>query len=249
MNDLFLSSDFIQANRVIKLTSPLGDDQLLPERMSVEEGVNQLFEIKLVVRAKREVVKPEELIGNLVTVDVEIAEGLRRPFNGLVTRLSEGPPVTRGLRSYTLTIRPQIWLLSRRSDCRIWMDKTAIEVLQALFSEHGLPSPDVYSVSATPPQHCSVQWNETDLDYVLRRFEERSAAFSAFQTAGSYMPTLLASCLSFTLSEPSFRASFSNKMPLIKIEAVRTRKAIPARFNSDVLRLRSNRDVSRFQPL
>lgn len=56
MNDLFLSSDFIQANRVLKLTSPLGDDQLLPERMSVEEGVNQLFEIKLVVRAKREVV-------------------------------------------------------------------------------------------------------------------------------------------------------------------------------------------------
>ena len=87
MNDLFLSSDFIQANRVLKLTSPLGDDQLLPERMSVEEGVNQLFEIKLVVRAKREVVKPEELIGNLVTVDVEIAEGIRRPFNGLVTRL------------------------------------------------------------------------------------------------------------------------------------------------------------------
>ncbi|MCH4547027.1 type VI secretion system tip protein VgrG [Rhizobium changzhiense] len=172
MNDLVLSSDFIQANRVLKVTSPLGDDQLLPERMSVEEGVNQLFEIKLSVRAKREAVKPEELIGNLVTADVEVAEGIRRPFNGLVTRLSEGPPVTRGLRSYTLTIRPQMWLLSRRSDCRIWMDKTTIEVLQALFSEHGLPSPDVYGVSATPPRHYSVQWNETDLDYVLRRFEE-----------------------------------------------------------------------------
>ena len=153
MNDLFLSSDFIQANRVLKLTSPLGDDQLLPERMSVEEGVNQLFEIKLVVRAKREVVKPEELIGNLVTVDVEIAEGLRRP------------------------------------------------------------------------------------------------SFSAFQTAGSYMPTLFASCLSFTLSKPALRASYSNRTPPIKIEAVRTRKAIPARFNLDVLRLGTKRDVSRFQPM
>ncbi|AIC28090.1 type VI secretion system Rhs element Vgr family protein [Rhizobium etli bv. mimosae str. IE4771] len=172
MNDLVSSSDFIQANRVLRVTSPLGDDQLLPERLAVDEGVNQLFTIKLAVRAKREIVKPEELIGHLVTVDVEVREGIRRPFNGLVTRLSEGPPVTRGLRSYSLTVRPQMWLLSRRSDCRIWMDKTAIDVLQTLFSEHGLPAPDVHNVPPPPRQHYSVQWNETDLDYLLRRFEE-----------------------------------------------------------------------------
>lgn len=172
MNDLVLSSDFIQANRVLRLTSPLGDDQLLPERLSVEEGVNQLFEMKLAVRAKRELVKPEVLIGHLVTIDIEVREGIRRPFNGLVTRLSEGPPVTRGMRSYSLTVRPQMWLLSRRSDCRIWMEKTTIDVLQTLFSEHGLPSPDTHNVSAPPRQHYSVQWNETDLDYLLRRFEE-----------------------------------------------------------------------------
>ncbi len=180
MTDQPSSSDFIQASRVLKVKSPLGEDQLLPERMVIQEGVSQLFEIKLSVRAKKEAVKPEELIGRLVDVSVEVQQGdgeegsgVRRPFNGLVTELHEGPPITRGLRSYAMTIRPQMWLLSRRSDCRIWMDKTVVEIAETLFSEHGIPAPDTSGIiTPPPPQHYSVQWNETDLDYLLRRFEE-----------------------------------------------------------------------------
>lgn len=179
MFDDILTADFIQASRVLKVSSPLGEDQLLPERMKVDEGVNRLFEITLHVRAKREAVKPEELIGKLVDISLEIRQGelgedgLRRPFNGLVTDLEEGPPVTRGLRSYTLTIRPQMWLLSRSSDCRIWLDMTSLQVLETLFSEHGLPQPDIGFLQNKPPaQGYSVQWQESDLDYLLRRLEE-----------------------------------------------------------------------------
>ncbi|MUZ66389.1 type VI secretion system tip protein TssI/VgrG [Agrobacterium vitis] len=179
MDDVLSPADFIQASRVLKLSSPLGEDQLLPERMTVDEGVNRLFEITVSVRAKRDAVKPEELIGKLVDVSLEIRqgeldeEGVRRPFNGLVTNLSEGPPVTRGLRSYTLTIRPQLWLLSRRSDCRIWQNMTAIQVMETLFSEHGIPAPAYAPLHRTPPsREYSTQWNETDLDYLLRRFEQ-----------------------------------------------------------------------------
>ena len=180
MTDQPSSSDFIQASRVLKVKSPLGQDQLLPERMVVDEGVSQLFEIRLSVRAKKEAVKPEELIGRLVDVSVEVSQGdgeegsgIRRPFNGLVTELHEGPPITRGLRSYALTIRPQMWLLSRRSDCRIWMDKTTVEIAETLFSEHGIPAPDTSGIiTPPPPQHYSTQFNETDLDYLLRRLEE-----------------------------------------------------------------------------
>ena len=180
MTDQPASSDFLQASRVLKVSSPLGEDQLLPERLAVDEGVSQLFEIQLTLRAKKEAVKPEELIGRLVDVSVEISQGdgeegsgIRRPFNGLVTELHEGPPITRGLRSYALTLRPQMWLLSRRSDCRIWMDKTAVEIVETLFSEHGIPAPDTSGIISPPPaQHYSVQFNETDLDYLTRRFEE-----------------------------------------------------------------------------
>ncbi|KPF42020.1 type VI secretion system tip protein TssI/VgrG, partial [Rhizobium sp. AAP43] len=138
---------------------------------------------------KKPQVKPEELIGRLMDVSLEVSQGggggdgeedqpIRRPFNGLVTDLSEGPPITRGLRAYSMVLRPQMWLLSRRSDCRIWMDKTALQVLDTLFSEHGIPAAETAGVITPPPaQHYSVQWNETDLAYLLRRFEEDGLFF------------------------------------------------------------------------
>ncbi|NEJ83005.1 type VI secretion system tip protein VgrG, partial [Rhizobium leguminosarum] len=178
MNDMSSAADFIQASRILRIVSPLGEDQLLPERVTIEEGISSLFEIRLSARAKKPSVKPEELIGRLMDVSVEVQQGddgggVRRPFNGLVTELNEGPPITRGLRSYSMVLRPQMWLLSRRSDCRIWMEKTSVDIVETLFSEHGIPAPDTSGViTPPPPQHYSVQWNETDLAYLTRRFEE-----------------------------------------------------------------------------
>lgn len=180
MNEMSSAADFTQASRILKIVSPLGEDQLLPERASIQEGISQLFEIRISARTKKPSVKPEELIGRLTDVSIEVKQGdgeagsaVRRPFNGLVTELNEGPPITRGLRAYAMVLRPQMWLLSQRSDCRIWMDKTAVEIVETLFAEHGIPAPDTSGiVTPPPPQHYSVQWNETDLAYLTRRFEE-----------------------------------------------------------------------------
>ena len=62
MNDRAAVGDFVQASRVLKISSPLGKNVLLPEKARISEGVNQLFDIEIAVRAKRDI-KPEELIG------------------------------------------------------------------------------------------------------------------------------------------------------------------------------------------
>ncbi|NSZ50812.1 type VI secretion system tip protein VgrG [Agrobacterium vitis] len=219
MDDVLSSADFIQASRVLHVSSPLGEDQLLPERMTVEEGVNRLFEIKVSVRAKREAVKPDELIGKLVDVSLEIRqgefdeEGVRRPFNGLVTNLSEGPPVTRGLRAYTITLRPQMWLLSRRSDCRIWQNMTSLQVMETLFAEHGIPAAASSPIHKMPPsREYSVQWNETDLDYLLRRFEEDGIFYWFEHEKGVHR--LKVSDHKVAWSQPSASAEGVNKVRL-----------------------------------
>ncbi|MBN8954797.1 MULTISPECIES: type VI secretion system tip protein TssI/VgrG [unclassified Rhizobium] len=193
MNDQPSANDFIQATRNLRVVSPLGTDQLLPERVMITEGVSSLFDIRLSVRAKREVIQPQDLIGRLIDVSLEVqqaedgGDGVRRPFNGLVTALQEGPPITRGLRSYSMVLKPQMWLLSQRSDCRIWMDKTSLDIVETLFSEHGIPAPDVSGVvTPPPPQHYSVQWNETDLDFLTRRFEEDGLFYWFSHEEGSH---------------------------------------------------------------
>ncbi|KQQ59632.1 hypothetical protein ASF69_10875 [Rhizobium sp. Leaf311] len=220
MTDQPSSADFIQASRVLKVKSPLGEDQLLPERMIINEGVSQLFEIQLNVRAKKESVKPEELIGRLIDVSVEVQQGdgedgsgVRRPFNGLVTDLHEGPPITRGLRSYAMTIRPQMWLLSRRSDCRIWMDKNSVEIADTLFSEHGIPAPDTSGIIKLPPvQGYSVQWNEDDLSYLLRRLEEDGIFYWFSHEDGSHKLNMADN--SFSWLGPSLSAQGEGRVRL-----------------------------------
>ncbi|SDP55845.1 type VI secretion system tip protein TssI/VgrG [Phyllobacterium sp. OV277] len=168
----FTDAGLIQADRILRISTSLGTDVLLAEKMDIREEINGLFEIAVDVKSKRTDIKPEELVGTLVDLSLEIAYGQRRPWNGLVTGLKEGPPVSRGLRSYSLIIRPQLWLLSQRSDCRIFMDMTTVQIVETLLSEHGIKAAVTGGVVTPPaPMHYSVQWNETDLAYLTRRLE------------------------------------------------------------------------------
>jgi type VI secretion system secreted protein VgrG len=168
----FFDAGLIQADRILRISTVLGTDVFLAEKMDIREEINGLFEIHVGVKSKRTDLKPEELVGTLADVSLEIAYGERRPWNGLVTGFREGPPVSRGLRSYQLTIRPQLWLLSQRSDCRIFMDMTTLQIAETLLSEHGIKTAVTGGVINPPaPIHYSVQWNETDLAYLTRRLE------------------------------------------------------------------------------
>ena len=164
--------DAIQAERILRVETPLGPDVLLPERMELREGVGGLFEARVAVRSKNVELAPGDLIGKPVDVSLETAWGERRTWNALVTELVEHPRLTRGLRSYRLVLRPEAWLMTQRSDARIWLDMTAVQVAETLLSEHGLPMPDVSGVvEPVEPHHYSVQWLETDWDYLVRRLE------------------------------------------------------------------------------
>lgn len=169
----FVDANLEQANRLLRLSTPLGEDVLLPEKTLVQEKINGLFELEVVVKSKRTDIKPNEIVGKPADLSVEISSGERRSWNGLVTGMMEGPPVSRGLRAYRLTIRPELWLLSQRSDCRIWLDKTTLQVAETLLSEHGIKAAVTGGVFTPPaPIHYSVQWNETDLAYLTRRLEQ-----------------------------------------------------------------------------
>ena len=186
MNIDVMSASYIQAERIIRVETALGPDVLLPERLSMRERVSGLFELTIAVNSKRTDIAPDELVGKLADVSVDTGFGDRRTWNGLVTELIEGPGVTRGLRAYTLVFRPEHWLLSQRSDCRIWLDKTSVEVAQILMGEHQLASPVTKGIITAPPaQHYSVQFNETDLAYLTRRLEEDGIFFWFEHEGGS----------------------------------------------------------------
>lgn len=166
-------ADFIQAERILRVETPLGGDIMLAEKLSMIEQISGLFHGRLVVRSKNRDITPQEILGKTIDFSIEIGQGVRRPWHGLVTGLEAGPKSGRDLQKYTLIIEPELWLLGQTQDCRIWLDKTALEVAEILLGEHGIAAPDTSGVIAPPPkQHYSVQYNETDLAYLVRRLEE-----------------------------------------------------------------------------
>lgn len=170
----FSPLDFTEANRTLQIDTPLGKDAFLTEKFWCRQAVNDMDEAKVSVRAKRDDVKAEDIIGKEVTVSLSRGEGLGwREWNYLVTDLSEQPRLTRGLRQYELTLRPTMWLMSQRSDCRIFLNKTAVQIAEILCDEHGIRGLDTSRVFDLPPaQEYIVQWMETDLDFLLRMLQK-----------------------------------------------------------------------------
>ena len=165
-------ADFLQAERILRIETPLGEDVLLAQKLLMREAVSELFEGRVSVRSKSPDLAPADLLGKPVDVSVELGDGVRRTWNAIVTDLMAGPRQSRGLRSYELVLRPQLWLLSQTSDCRIWLDKSALDVAEELLGEHGIAAAQVGGViDPVPTEHYSVQWNETDLDYLTRRLQ------------------------------------------------------------------------------
>ena len=180
-------ADFLQAERVLRIKSPLGTDVLLAQKLNWREGISELFEGRVSVRSKTPDLVPQDLLGKRVDVSLELGGGQWRVWNALVTGMTAGPRQSRGLRHYELTLRPDLWLLTQTSDCRIWLDRTALDVAEELLGEHGLAAPETGGVvDPVPRQHYSVQWNESDLAYLTRRLEEDGLYFWWSHETGSH---------------------------------------------------------------
>jgi type VI secretion system secreted protein VgrG len=160
---------YTQAGRMVAIDTPLGNDQLLLDHVDIHESVNGLFTIRANTKSQRDSLQAGDLIGSSVNFTLQLKDGGTRAWNGFVTDLHEGTLTTRGTRNYGLTVRPKLWLLSQKSDCRIFQDQATPQIIETLCGEHGITDFDLRITGNPAPQHYSVQWNETDLAYMLRR--------------------------------------------------------------------------------
>lgn len=159
--------------RFCELISPLGE-ALLFARMSVTEGLSQLFEIDLVAHSLRGTISGDALLGRPVTVRVTFDERSKRYFNGYVTRFARGAVEGR-MHSYRLTVRPWLWFLTKQSDCMVFQSKTVPQVIEEVFARE--PTTAIGSGAAgltgdyAAWDYC-VQYRETDFNFVSRLMEQ-----------------------------------------------------------------------------
>src|SRR5262245_16519863 len=124
---------YTQDGRPLAVHTPLGKDKLFLIGINGHEGISQLFSFQLDVLAESKTDVPfEKLLGQGVTVALELPSGEERFFNGICSRVVEGEQ-GEFFTEYSLEIVPQFWLLTRRAQSRIFQHVSVPDILKKVF--------------------------------------------------------------------------------------------------------------------
>jgi type VI secretion system secreted protein VgrG len=163
-----------QDKRILTVTTPLGKDVLLINNFTGTERISRLFSFNLQLLAERDrasSVSAEKLIGQKVSVSLELRGGKRRFFHGIVSQFTEGERDER-FQYYQAEVVPWFWLLTLTSDCRIFQDLTVPEIIRKVFKDLGFTDfREALTRNYTKWDYC-VQYRETDFNFVSRLMEQ-----------------------------------------------------------------------------
>jgi len=161
--------NYTQADRPLKITTPLGEDRLLLTRLRGHESISQLFNFRLDLLAETgSEIHFDQILGKMVSIEMSLLDGKKRFFNGIVKSFSQGARDERFVH-YGAEIVPKIWLFTKKVRSRIFQHLSVPEIIHQVLS--GI---DVnYEILGTYYQrdYC-VQYRESDFDFVSRLMEE-----------------------------------------------------------------------------
>ncbi len=161
----------IQTTRPFEIITPLGEDVLLFHRMTATEELGHLFQFEIELLSKDPNIKFEKLLGQNVTIRLNLPDDKTRYFNGFVSRFSQ-EDIFEDFNVYHMTVHPWLWFLTRTADCRIYQDKKVPDIIKEVFRDHGFTDfEEALSGTYRTWEYC-VQYRETDFNFVSRLMEQ-----------------------------------------------------------------------------
>ncbi len=174
---------YTQDNRRLKIKTPLGPNDLLLNGFAGREAISQLFHYQL--RCVGEIATKipfESVLGEPVTVEVALPGNKKRFFNGICARISQGARDAT-FTGYHLEIVPKAWLLTRKTQSRIFQHLSIPDILKKVLT--GLPV--TYEIQGTfePRDYCA-QYRESDFAFASRLMEEEGIYYFFKHSDGSH---------------------------------------------------------------
>ena len=165
----------------LKIHSSLGADALILEKLSISEGMSRLFEIEVGFTANNRIADVKPHIGEEVVISLAMSDVLgskERYFHGHFLTISElGKPMhNKDGQRYTAVIVPRAWSATSRTNCRIFQDQTALDIVETLLGEHSVKHRKVIN-SALYTHRYYVQYNETDWEFICRVLANEGLTF------------------------------------------------------------------------
>ena len=197
--------------RLLRITSPLGEGALIPIKLSAVEELGMTYRFDVDVLGRDPGLVPSDLLKKEVTVKVVRAydgQPVERFYHGIVCEFQRlGPGAARRM-TYRLSLAPGLFRLGLKRNCRIFQEKSARDIVDAILSEHELPAAIWGIVPDLQPIPYCTQFNETDLHFVSRLLEEYGMTYYFTHSATGHKLCISATAQGF----PTFAGGQVNAM-------------------------------------
>ncbi len=193
----------------LKIHSSLGTDALILEKLSVSDGMSRMFELRVCFTANERIKDMRRHIGEEVAVSLSLgsdASEKERFFHGHFLNINElGKPMhNKDGQRYSAVIVPRAWSATSRTNCRIFQDQTALEIVETLLGEHEVAHRKVLNGALYTHRYC-VQYNETDWEFISRVLAHEGLTFYFEHTASAHT-------LVITDTNKAFQAAAENQV-------------------------------------
>jgi type VI secretion system secreted protein VgrG len=229
-----MSGSWSRSLALMAMTSALpGTDTLIPISLSAHEAISRPFQFDVTAVCLRGKIDPNQLLDRPACVILQntwvsrTAEAVRY-FHGIVRSVRAEGEVSTNLSSspaelYRLALVPRLWFLGQTVDCRVYQQKSAGDILQAMFQDAGLTD------FSGPPQSAkrdyTVQFNESDLQFASRLMEEEGWFYFFQHTAQKHTLVIANQNTAFTA------------IPQAQLFILGTGSSLPDGYTDDTFRL------------
>ncbi len=141
------------------------------KRAIVREGLSMLTETTIEFQSKNKVLELKDFVGKPMRLHMIDEAKKEREFQGICISV-ENLGFRDGYGQYVAEVRPWTWLLTRARNCRIFQDKSALEIIEEVFSDHGFSEFQKRLSETYEKRTYCVQYRETDFDFISRLMEE-----------------------------------------------------------------------------
>ena len=159
----------------IQLHSSRGSS-LLFYQMQTTEHLGQLFQFHLQALSLDDALDVTSMLGEPMCVEVtDPVSGYKRFFHGIVSAAEQKSVMTiKDLlyAVYHFVLVPKLWLLSETKNCRIFKNKSVLQIVKEIFAEIGYTDSIAQLIDHYTIREFCVQYRESDLDFIHRLLEQ-----------------------------------------------------------------------------
>lgn len=152
-------------------------------KMTFNEGFSQLFhgEIEAYVSTEFDTSARDSMLSDFLQQPCAVGlyrDEIWRYWHGMVTAFTQEDTKniiyadkTQEATYFKIQIQPHLFVLTLRTNCRIFQNVSAADIIQQILSEHSILFSYNASAGAAERLYC-VQYNETDFHFISRLMEE-----------------------------------------------------------------------------